>query len=153
MAPAGHLPQQAATASCLQIAFSVFPLCLSQEPAEEWHQEGIFSNKLPGLCLASASSSKGGYGILAASSNKTDVRVFNTLGRCAEQWARAGMRLWGRCATRPVYVAGARTLGLGCFARPQGTAAAWSLFLALDAHTRFALDSHAGSWARWTRVA
>ena len=54
----------------------------TQEPAEEWNLEGIFNGKLPGLCLASASSSKGGYGVLAASSNKTDLRVFNTLGRC-----------------------------------------------------------------------
>lgn len=64
--------------------------CHLQEPAEEWHLEGIFSNKLPGLCLASAASSKGGYSILAASSNKTDLRVFNTLGRCGEGASQPG---------------------------------------------------------------
>lgn len=51
-----------------------------KEPLEEWVQEGVH-NKMPGLCLASASTSKGGYGILASSSNKTDLRVYSTSGR------------------------------------------------------------------------
>ncbi|KAI7845338.1 hypothetical protein COHA_001045 [Chlorella ohadii] len=63
----------------------------TKEPAEEWNLEGIFNGKLPGLCLASASSSKGGYGVLAASSNKTDLRVFNTLGRQLGQMDTGGL--------------------------------------------------------------
>ena len=51
-----------------------------KEPEEEWAQENIHKKQL-GLCLDSAASSKGGYGILASSSNKTDLRVYSTAGR------------------------------------------------------------------------
>lgn len=61
-----------------------------KEPAEEWHVEGIHS-KLPGLCLASASTSKGGYGVVASSSAKTDIRVYSTAGRLLGQMDTGGL--------------------------------------------------------------
>lgn len=60
------------------------------EPAEEWSEENIH-NKLPGLCLASSSSSKGGYGIIASCSTKTDLRVFSTSGRQAGSPSNAAL--------------------------------------------------------------
>lgn len=66
------------------------------EPAEEWSQENTHS-KLPGLCLASSSSSKGGYGVIASCSTKTDLRVFSTSGRQARLLrARAAGRPGGK---------------------------------------------------------
>lgn len=66
------------------------------EPAEEWSEENIH-NKLPGLCLASSSSSKGGYGVIASCSTKTDLRVYSTSGRQARSpWRHAWQRA-GRC--------------------------------------------------------
>ncbi|PSC75857.1 Transducin beta 2 [Micractinium conductrix] len=52
-----------------------------KEPQEEWAVEGVHANKLPGLCLAGASTSKGGYGVLASCSTKTDLRVYSSAGR------------------------------------------------------------------------
>lgn len=51
-----------------------------KEAEEEWSHDGVH-NKLAGLCLTSASTSKSGHGLLASCSTKTDIRVFTTSGR------------------------------------------------------------------------
>lgn len=51
-----------------------------KEPVEEWHERNVH-NKLLGLCLASSSSSKAGYSVLASCSTKTDLRVYSSSGR------------------------------------------------------------------------
>lgn len=45
----------------------------SKESDVVWEREDIHA-RAPGLCLRSAPSSKGGYGILLSSSNKTELR-------------------------------------------------------------------------------
>ena len=61
-----------------------------KEPAEEWHVENTHA-KQPGLCLAAAASSKGGYGVAVSSSTKTDLRVFSTTGRQLGQMDTGGL--------------------------------------------------------------
>jgi hypothetical protein len=51
-----------------------------KEPTEDWAAENIHK-KLPGLCLAASSTSKGGHGVLASCSTKTDLRVYASTGR------------------------------------------------------------------------
>ncbi|KAL4432387.1 hypothetical protein ABPG77_001686 [Micractinium sp. CCAP 211/92] len=72
-------------AGLLMLDFSAKP-----EPAEEWSEENIH-NKLPGLCLTSSSSSKGGYGVIASCSTKTDLRVYSTSGRLLGQVDTGGL--------------------------------------------------------------
>lgn len=108
-----------------------------KEPAEVWAAEGIHA-KLPGLCLASSSSSKGGYGVLASCSTKTDLRVYSTAGR----WAAAAAAAVVKCCCWRVLAAPVPPLAFSpASARPQP-------------RPRSSLPSlllHSGSWARWTR--
>lgn len=69
-----------------------------KEPVEEWHERNVH-NKLLGLCLASSSSSKAGYSVLASCSTKTDLRVYSSSGRweCGA-WGVAASERAGRQA-------------------------------------------------------
>lgn len=70
-------------------------LCLVNVAGREaevvWEQEGIHGRQA-GLCLRSAPSSKGGYGILLCCSAKTELRW-------VARWARCGAPCLANCIT------------------------------------------------------